>query len=106
MNIIKWLTGMDIQTRALEEHVEYDRMFYVAFYLEKECAAVPLSGVISIIKDGRLSEDQVRHLWKVAVDAYDTYVAETGRVFKPGFEIFLAHSLNCPIEIQIHIPVL
>lgn len=79
LSVITWFTGMDMQKRALDQHVEYDRMFYVSFYLEKEGAAVPLSGIVTIIKKRMLDKAEVLKLWRAAVDCYEDYIDETGR---------------------------
>jgi hypothetical protein len=45
-------------------------MFYVSFYLEKEGAAVPTSGIISLIKKKGLDNEQLLKLWKTTIDIY------------------------------------
>ena len=71
---------MDLQRRALINHIDYDRMFYVSYYLEKEGTAVPLSGIISIIKNKLLTCHEVLRLWEATLKNYEKYLSDAGRV--------------------------
>ena len=71
---------MDLQRRALINHIDYDRMFYVSYYLEKEGTAVPLSGIISIIKNKLLTTDELSRLWEATLETYVTYLSDAGRI--------------------------
>lgn len=107
LRIISWFTGMDVQSRALVDHISYDRLFYVSFYLEKEGSAVPLSGIISMLtgqnnfKDSSDWRATVNRAWKTLIKAYqEMFVSESVGKMDPDsitFSIALPRQISATI---------
>ncbi|CAG5089665.1 Oidioi.mRNA.OKI2018_I69.PAR.g12296.t1.cds [Oikopleura dioica] len=107
LRIINWFTGMDVQSRAIGDHISYDRLFYVSFYLEKEGSAVPLSGIISMLTGKEHFENEPRwkntvtSTWKCLMRAYrDFFVSKSSGKVDPDtitFSISLPRQMSAII---------